>query len=637
MAPMSKDLRFMRMSHRGVAMWLIVAGGLWLVARLGSSGSLAYLVSAALIFTGFGVWKFHRWARWLALGACFLGLLAAILLTFGVFLFRPPEGIDGRLLGPLAVSGFAIVFAAVGYQGLGYLRSERGRIEFSGSAATQEKLLGERSSAVVYSACVWVVLLLVSWYPRAFSPLRLFHALVPARLASTGEKSPPVFFDLLREQGTIGQPPAPDLIPLGLCYRDHIRERVLYVVYTNAGRNTDRAEFRSATSQNFDTTPTLLVGPLTVPAHDKLAFAEYGLESAAPRGKFLVHLDVGKVIPEMDEWNNTARYEVHHDDGPDRDVERDPAAALPECETVRLRALARDGPTLTAATVYPPDVLPDLVPLGLCARGQYQVSVQYTNRGTQQSGHFWIAQGHDSGDAGVKENLLNSVPAHDEPRGFNIGMMSEVIGRPGSSADVFIKLDAGDSIAESDEMNNIVSARMTRGADGRVDLPDCDALAQRAADHDWVADDVALQPAFVPLPDLVPLGLCIKEWGAAPEFHSLQIVYGNIGNVGGTYPFRVILHDEPKPRSGYVDKARVPAPDGIGLQDTLRKQPDVGERETVTVDPTNTVSELNESNNTLQFVIARKADGTADLPDCELVRGRASDWIGKMSPIAGTE
>ncbi len=105
----------------------------------------------------------------------------------------------------------------------------------------------------------------------------------------------------------------------------------------------------------------------------------------------------------------------------------------------------------------------------------------------------------------------------------------------------------------------------------------------------------------------------------------------------GPNEFRVILHDEPKSNRRYIDRVRVPSPDGIGLEDTLRKQADVRDQETVTVDPTNVVSELDESNNTVQFVIARKADGTADLPDCESVRGRASDWIGKMKPITGPE
>jgi len=141
----------------------------------------------------------------------------------------------------------------------------------------------------------------------------------------------------------------------------------------------------------------------------------------------------------------------------------------------------------------------------------------------------------------------------------------------------------------------------------------------------------------LPMPDLVPLGLCIKEWGSAPEFHSMQIVFGNIGNIRRPEEFRVTLHDEPKRNSSHVGGVRVPQPDGIGLEDTLRKEKDVRDQETVTVDPTNVIDELDESNNTVRFVIARKADGTADLPDCETVRGRASDWIGKMNPIAGTE
>jgi hypothetical protein len=630
MASTSKESGFMSMTHRGVALWLIVAGGLLLIARPGSSGPLAYLVSAGLIATGFGVWRFQRWARWMALGACFLGLFYAIVLTFGVFLFRLPEGSDGRVLGPIVVSVIACAFGAFGYQGLGYLRSERGRVEFSGSAATQEKLLAERSSAVAISACVWVALLLVSWFPRQLSPIRLFQKLAPTRVDSSTAK-PPRYFALLRQRGTSGSPTTPDLIPLGLCYRDHIRERVIHIVYTNAGGNRDRKEFRYGTSKDFSTVPTLLQERLLVPARDKLAFAEYRLASDMPQGKFLVHLDIGNAIHEKDEGNNSAQFELPVD------VERDETPPLPECSAVKLREVRRDGPTITAATVRPPDVLPDLVPLGLCAREQFQVSLRYTNRGPTAPGHFWISQGQSEGDLEVKENLQHSVPASDEARGFSIGTLSEVVGKRGASVDVFIKVDAVDSIQESNEMNNIVSARVTRGADGRVDLPDCDALAQRAADHDWMADDVVLQPAFVPMPDLVPVGLCIKEWGAAPEFHSMQIVYGNIGNTRRPEQFRVTLHDEPKSNRRYVDRLHVPSPDGIGLQDTLRKQADVRERETVTLDTANVVSELNESNNTVEFVVARKADGTVDLPDCESVRGRASDWIGKMNPVAGPE
>jgi len=552
-------------------------------------------------------------------------------LTFGVFLLRPPEGIDGRVLGPLVVSVSACAFAAVGYLGLGYLRSERGRIEFSGSAESQEKLLGERSSAVAISACVWVALLLVTSFPRQFSPVRLFQLLVPARLNAKAENPRPVFLALLRQRGTSGSPTTPDLIPMGLCYRDQIRERVLYIVYTNAGGNLDRNEFRSATSKEFGSPQTMLGGSMTVPTRDKLAFAEYGLLSKAPSGRFLVQLDVGNAIHEKDEWNNAAQFELPVE------VERDETPALPECGAVKLLDVRRDGPTVTAATVRPPDMLPDLVPLGLCAREQYQVRLQYTNRGRPTPGNFWIAQGRTADKLEVKENLLNSIPAYDEARSFNVGTLSDVVGKRGESVDVFLELDPADLIRESNEMNNIVGTRVTRNADGSVDLPDCDALAQRAADHEWVADDVALQPAFVPMPDLVPLGLCIKEWGSAPEFHSMQIVFGNIGNTRRPEQFRITLQDEPTRNSRYVDRVQVPGPDGIGLEDTLRKEKDVRDQETVTVDPTNVIDELDESNNTVRFVIARKADGTADLPDCETVRGRASDWIGKMNPIAGKE
>ena len=59
------------------------------------------------------------------------------------------------------------------------------------------------------------------------------------------------------------------------------------------------------------------------------------------------------------------------------------------------------------------------------------------------------------------------------------------------------------------------------------------------------------------------------------------------------------------------------------------------DQETVTVDPTNVIDELDESNNTARFVIAARRTAP---PTCrEPVRGRACDWISKMDPIAGPE
>jgi len=614
--------------NRGVSVALVIAGGLLL--RAGDS-LYQFLFGGLLVVVGFGVWQFRRWARWMALGACFLGVFGAIVFSYQRFLATPPGGFKDQLGVNLVVSAFAFIVAAAGYLGLSYLRSERGRFEFAGDTGSQERLLNERSGAVAISALVWVVLGLMAWYPRQFSPVRLFKTLGPSRMEMRDDGRPKtVFLPLLRQRGTVGAPTTPDLIPLGLCYRDLIRERVIYAALTNAGGNLDLKEFRYGVSPDFSRTPTLLAGTVRAPRRYKMGFVELGLESQVRRGPFLVHLDIGNVIPEKDEWNNTAKYELPRGD----EIER--TQNLPNCDAVQVLEVPRDGPTITAATVYPPDRFPDLVPLGLCTRGRHSISMQYTNRGSPARGLFVIAQGRSLEQLKARDNVLHSVPETDEARGFSIGTPYDVFGRVGGTYEYFVKLDPYDAFEESNEMNNLVSARFTIRPDGAIDLPDCDALAGQAPDHGWVADDVMLQPAFVTLPDVVPLGFCVKDWGADSRF--LQIVYGNIGNVAGHYPMRVDLKDPPqKLGSRYTERFNVPPPGYLGLAQTRRRADDARETEIATVDSRHVISELSETNNKAEFPIPRGPDGSVDLPDCDSVGGRVSDWIGKMNALAGTE
>ena len=630
MTPTRTGLFSSNISHRGVSLVLIVAGGLLLRAKMGTGASLGqYLIGAVMLAVGAGVWRFHRWARWMALGACFLGLLGAIVFTFHRFLTHPWDGLDGSFRFNLAVSVFALAIAVVGYQGLSYLRSERGRIDFAGDAASQEDLLNERSSAVAFSALVWVVLALISWYPRQFSPTRLYHALTDRprqQRAQREDTNKPVSLVLLRGQNSLSMTPTPDLIPIGLCYRDQMLERVVYVVYTSAGGFPDRTPFRAGISKDFDTVPQLLDATLTVPKRDTLGFAEIARESDMPRGKFLVHLDLGNVIRERDEDNNSAQYEMP--------VE---SPGLPECGRVKKLYGWRDGPTITTATVRRPGQLPDLVPLGICTRGRYSIGMQFTNRGKKaESGHFVISQGRSIEELEVKENLLHSVPEMDEPRGFNIGTPYDVFGKVAGTYEYFVKLDPSDTFEESNEMNNVASASFTIRSDGTIDLPDCDALAAKAADHDWVADEVMLQPAFVALPDLVPLGLCVKDWGAGSRY--LQIVYGNIGNVKSPEPVRIDIADAPKARSNYVERFRVPTPGYVALAGTSRRVDEARGVESISVDSAHALIELSESNNTARFVLpVHRDDPSLGLPNCDSVGGRVSDWIGKMTALAGPE
>ena len=623
MAPKRESLLDWNISHRVVSVMLIVAGGLLLHA---GNSLYQYLYGGLVVVVGAGVWQFQRWARWMALGACFLVVIGAIVFTFTRFLIHSSGAFEGQFRSNLGASLFAFAMAVAAYRGLSYLRSERGRFEFAGRGSPQEKLLDERSSAVALSALVWVVLGLMIWYPRQFSPVRLYHlATEGGQRKPNAKPNKPAWMVVLRERSSISLTPTPDLIPLGLCYRDHIGERVIHLVYISAGGFPDSKWFRYGISKDFDSAPVLFEASLPVPKRDKPTFAELGSESDLPRGKFLVHLDVENVIQERDENNNVAEYEIP--------VE---SPGLPECERVKMLYGWRDGPTITTATVRPPGLLPDLVPLGLCSRGRFYFGMQFTNRGKDTArGHFVIAQGRSIEQLTVKENLLHGLPETDSARGFNIGTPHDVFGRVAGTYDYFVKLDPFDAFQESNEMNNVVSARFTIHPDGTIDLPDCDALAERAADHDWVADDVMLQPALVPMPDLVPLGLCIKDWGARSRY--LHIVYGNIGDVRSHDPVRVELADPPQTRNTYIEREQVPGAGRVGIASTARRVENALAVETVTVDSAHAVGELSETNNSATYELSHKPDGSLDLPDCESVGGRISDWIGKMNPGTGHE
>jgi hypothetical protein len=227
------------------------------------------------------------------------------------------------------------------------------------------------------------------------------------------------------------------------------------------------------------------------------------------------------------------------------------------------------------------------------------------------------------------------VPTIGEARGFNVGSSAALFGES-RSGEIMLQLDAHDRLHESNELNNIVSARVNYGADGRVDLPDCDAIAARAAEPEWIAESVALQPAFVTLPDLVPLGLCVKDWGADSKF--IQAIIGNVGTVSSPLEFRIEVPGAPVRRSStHIPEFRVPSPDYLMLAETGLHAADARDRETLAIDVTNVIVERHEANNAVQFELRRDAEGNLLLPDCETIRGRVGGWDGKMPAITGPE
>src|SRR4051812_23297433 len=94
-----------RGSNQGLAILLAIAGALLLRGGIGDGGALGhYFIGTVMIVTGVGVWKYWRWARWMALGACFISIAAACFYTVACWLMGSSYGLDESFRKNLAAS-----------------------------------------------------------------------------------------------------------------------------------------------------------------------------------------------------------------------------------------------------------------------------------------------------------------------------------------------------------------------------------------------------------------------------------------------------------------------------------------------------------------------------------------------------
>ena len=649
----SEEERKALVAQRGLAV-LLAAGGLLLCWNgLGGEGFIARCGLGALMFAvGVGIFLYMRWARWMALGACFLIIASACIVPVMLLLVVPFEGdFDGSMRVNVLWSLVALAFGTIGYKGLAYFRSEAGRLEFAAENATAQRdlfnvaapdrkddLLGETSASVLVSAGVWVLVLLVAELLGLGRPDWLLAHKRPERprVAPTVPQDL-AWYEVSRDPASLvgNSSPAvknrvlPDLIPLGICFRDVASGRVLDMVYANVGGGSGYQMFHFATRARSGEMPFRRQLELRVPEPDSLLITR--LRDDVPSGTeyALVDLDVNNEISEADEINNSARFTISYN--PDGGLD------LPACNNVRLRIVPGTGPVRTVATTDAPPDLPDMVPLGLCARSNILVGLQFTNRGAYGHGLYQISQGHDGSDLRVIDRTYLSVPAPYEAMGFNVGVVSLLVGKRGKSANIMVKIDALDEIGESNEQNNVTSARVTRLADGSVDLPQCDELAKHASDPDWIdpgpvrVEPAAAKSAPEARPDLVPLGLCLSQTSSRKP----MVVFGNAGTAANPRLFNFVASSA-QGSMGERPPAGTFGPGALGTQ-FLNIDPKPGMIVELAIDPENYVEELNEANNTLSVEIRIRADGSVDLPDCLKGFNRVRNWMNMMESRKGNK
>jgi len=633
-----------RLSGRLIAGW--IAALLWLTGTLltwsgfANGGAIGRWSFGLLLFAaGTGIFWRQHWARWLALGACFLAIAGACVVPVLLLLAVPYQGqFDGSMRVNILWSMAAFAIGAIGYMGLAYFRSEQACLDFAGgNLAARGALSGETSSAVVMSAGVWVVLIVVAEIFGLGAPTWLFahvrrDAPGPAHAASRVIEF--TWFEVFRDPAKgVGNSPSdvkfrvlPDLIPLGVCYRDGPLGRVVDLVYANVGAGSSYHTFRFEIRRNPDGPPSRRGLELAVPGPDTLLTARLGKDTPELSGSTWVDLDPESRIVESDEQNNRARIVIPRD--PDGSI------ASPPCEAVRLRILPEGGSTKTAATIAPPPALPDLVPLGLCSRGNVNIGVQFTNRGGHASGLYQISQTKTGSALQLVDKTYLSVPEPYRAMSFNVGPVWLLVGKRGQSADVAVKLDYNNAIRESNEWNNVTSARVTRLADGSLDLPDCEALATHAADPNWIdpgplrQDPVPHGSSAARLPDLVPLGACLSS-GDGDGDAKLRVYFANSGMFSNPAVFAVVVRHVGGMSMQTAIRARDLKP-GYVWSEYFDVEPAAGKTLILEIDPHDDVDELDEANNSLSLRFESLANGSVDLPECPKNLARVREWTNMM-------
>lgn len=149
-------------ARRGVITLFAAAGGAlaywW--REYGVPDYLRLVLGIACLIVAAGLWKNFRWARWLALGSCYLSVVIAFAMPVILALWKPFEGYGeastNTSLFTVAACG---AVAMIGYKGLGYFRSPAAWIAFSETEEERKALAGESSFTVIKSAAVVAVLL----------------------------------------------------------------------------------------------------------------------------------------------------------------------------------------------------------------------------------------------------------------------------------------------------------------------------------------------------------------------------------------------------------------------------------------------------------------------------------------------
>lgn len=309
MNPPAAGSRWVKAIKRGIA-GLFVFGGLlrlvyWSGDRIGMEGPLT---AALLAVVGVGIVKHWRWARLLAMGACFLAIVLASATPAWLYFIKPDAGAAGLARAILLFSPFIAAFGYLGYKGLEYFRSEQAHQDYSNHGGQLAALRAEGSRFVVYTALGWLMLSMV------LIGLNLEARERRARLSTP----PPV------QPAKVGA--LPDLVVTRLCLNHG--GQVMAEIENRGEGSDDRAYQISFTDRQFrndryfsgarvpDPGKRGLVALNRTFNQDRSVYAQRDVD---------VEVDAGRWISESDEANNSGRFAL--------EFQSSRPVNLPSCES----------------------------------------------------------------------------------------------------------------------------------------------------------------------------------------------------------------------------------------------------------------------------------------------------------------
>ncbi len=415
-------------TRRALILIFLVAGGITLWRWDHNEPVFHVVLALAALALGIGIWRYWRWARWIALGACFLAIVTAFATPMLLELVRPFDAfINETKMTELFTSIFAAAFGVIGFKGLSYLRSEDARRSFGAT--------GEGSFHVLVSSLCVATLLAGLFAGRE---VELPQATVAAEPAV----------------------PLPDLVVKRLCMSGTIR---VEAEVANQGAGSYAGEFDLGFNDlQYARYSEYTKGEVPAPGRSRYVSLSNAYNPTRREGYRLAvttYLDSSALIRESNEDNNRAEFEV----------------VFNAQQPVNLPACTDGGdvepPAHAAATGSA--ALPDLVIDALCMSPSNLVKAEVRNQGKgSYSGTFTIAY-DDLRNARQSEYSKGEVPGPGKTTYVELNTASNPTGRDGYQVIVRTFVDTTSQVRESNEDNNHGAFEIAFDARYPTNLPRC--------------------------------------------------------------------------------------------------------------------------------------------------------------------